>query len=270
MLRAVAVRSAPAMSSQQMQENRFEYKYLINEGRARGIRDFARGYLEHDRFADPNKDYTYPIYSLYLDDRSFYLCRSTMQGLKNRFKLRIRYYDDNPASPVYFEIKRRVQDAILKRRAAVRRESVMALLAGHWPSPSDLMNPSDLKARDALQQFCDLRNQLNAQGQVIVSYIREAWVTPENNTVRLTFDRNLSGQLWQNELRVDGLERGAHPKVGGVVLELKFTDRFPVWMRDMAHVFNLERCSMAKYVHCVTTLRPRAGLTEIPLVEAAL
>ena len=33
-----------------------------------------------------------------------------------------------------------------------------------------------------------------------------------------------------------------------VILELKFTDRFARWMHDMVRTFNLERCSVPKYV----------------------
>ena len=46
-------------------------------------------------------------------------------------------------------------------------------------------------------------------------------------------------------------QHGAHPNVGGVILELKFTDRFPRWMRLMIRTFDLQRRSMAKYVVCV-------------------
>jgi len=48
-----------------------------------------------------------------------------------------------------------------------------------------------------------------------------------------------------------------------VTLELKFTDRFPHWMRDVVHAFNLERRSVPKYVECVAAKkldRPGAGL----------
>jgi len=52
-----------------------------------------------------------------------------------------------------------------------------------------------------------------------------------------------------------------HPDVGGeVVMELKFTDRYPWWMHDAAQRFGLKRASCPKYVSCVTIL------DEAPLV----
>ena len=49
------------------------------------------------------------------------------------------------------------------------------------------------------------------------------------------------------------------PNFGGVILELKFSDRFPVWMRDLVDVFGLQRRSVPKYVECVNALGIHAG-----------
>lgn len=242
-------------SASKMQENRFELKYIIEEAKARAIRDFVRSYLEPDPFAKPEMNGSYAIHSIYLDNPGLSLCNATVNGLKNRFKLRIRYYNDDPGTPVFFEIKRRVSDAILKRRAAVRREAVLPLLDGHWPEYKDLWKPNDIKAYDALCQFCDLRDRLNGQPQVIVSYLREAWVQSDNNAVRLTFDRSLVAEKWERKLSVAGFKDGAHPDVRGTVLEMKFTDRFPDWMHSLASTFNLRRTSMPKYVHCINAIK---------------
>jgi hypothetical protein len=37
-----------------------------------------------------------------------------------------------------------------------------------------------------------------------------------------------------------------------VVLELKFTNRFPDWFKELARVFGLMQCGAAKYVDGVT------------------
>ena len=58
------------------------------------------------------------ITSLYLDSSALHLYRQTVQGIKNRFKLRIRFYDDNPGNPAFLEIKRRVTDVIIGFRNA--------------------------------------------------------------------------------------------------------------------------------------------------------
>jgi hypothetical protein len=241
------------MATHQLQASRFELKYIIDERCARMIRHYARSYLVPDENADPRNNCEYFVHSLYLDSPDMALCRSTIHGLKNRFKLRVRFYNETHETPVFFEIKRRMNDVILKQRAAVKRASVPHLLAGRWPDRSDLKKNDD-RSFGALKRFCDLQAMLRAKGKAFVSYIREAYVTANSNAVRLTFDREIRGGLYEGDFSLTGVKTWGRPTVGGVVLELKFTDRFPTWMRDMVAALNLYRLSMAKYVRCAQSL----------------
>ncbi|HEV8377593.1 MAG TPA: polyphosphate polymerase domain-containing protein [Tepidisphaeraceae bacterium] len=240
----------------QLQRSRYELKYIIDEVTARSVRDFARSYLQRDEHAIPAMGHAYPIYSVYLDSPGWTLYNATVQGMKNRYKLRIRYYNDNPKSPVFFELKRRVHDVILKDRACVKRQSVYELLRGRCPNRDDLLNPSDLDSYSALRQFMDLAGNINADGRTIVYYEREAWVTPTDDNVRLTFDRNLAGVRWDGRF-IPPKEGWYHPRLPGVILELKFDNRFPLWMRELVRTFDLYRVSFAKYITCTYWL-PRA------------
>ena len=74
------------------------------------------------------------------------------------------------------------------------------------------------------------------------------------------------------ELKLSETDDWVRPSVGGVILEIKFTDRFPVWLREMVRVFNLERRSMAKYVVCarqLVRLGVQLGRTVLPGREEA-
>lgn len=235
----------------QIQRQRFEYKYLIDEATAHSVRDFARSYLQHDEHARPEMGYSYPIYSLYLDSPGLTLYRSTIEGMMNRFKLRIRYYDDNPRNPVFFEIKRRVNECILKERAVVKRDRMHALIMGKAPDPTDLLKPHDLKSFSSLTRFCELGANIHAAGQVIVAYNREAWVSPNDDAVRLTFDRDLATAAYHGTLLN---KKWTRPHVEHVVLELKFDNRFPLWMQELVRNLNLYRTSFPKYVHCIEAM----------------
>jgi len=246
-----------------LQASRFELKYIVDECCAAGVRDFVRSYLEPDEYADPNKGNSYRISSLYLDNSDLFLYRQTVVGEKNRFKLRIRFYDDNPKGPAFLEIKRRVTDVILKEREKVTREGVLQLLDGKSPDRSWLMaNNGDPTAGKALLNFCNLCDDIGAAGAVYVSYQREAYVSPNSNSIRVTFDRQLLGSLYEQGTPLSLPTEGASPRIGNgdnVILEMKFTDRFPMWMRDLAHAFNLSRTSVPKYVHCINTMGIRPG-----------
>jgi hypothetical protein len=236
-----------------LQSNRFEFKYMIDERYARAIRDYVRPFLIHDEYADPKLGYSYSIHSIYLDSRSFSLAQATLQGLKNRFKLRMRFYNDDRDGPVFFEIKKRLNDVICKERVAVHKQCVPKLLRRRFPERSDLMHFTP-KAFDTLRHFCSLRNAIQADKGILVSYLREAYVTPHDDSVRLTFDRDVQSGHFDEHLRINRLDDRFQPRVDGVILELKFTDRFPFWMHELVREFNLKRCPMAKYVTCAVSL----------------
>jgi hypothetical protein len=238
-----------------LQGSRFELKYLISESVARDVRDFALGYLEPDPHADPARNCEYEVHSLYLDSPGLRLCKATLWGLKNRYKLRIRFYDESPETPAFLEIKRRQDDVILKQRVPVRRAGVKRVLQGYWPAQEDIMDVSP-RGQAALAEFCRLRDNIRADGRCFVSYHREAYVTPRDDRLRVTFDRRVHGVSYWGDGSLEMRARRVYPPIPGVILEIKFTDRFPVWMREMARHFNLDRQSMAKYVACMAALRP--------------
>jgi hypothetical protein len=243
-----------------MQSSRFELKYIIDENCARGIRQFISSHLEPDSYARPDMDNAYPISSLYLDNSGLTLFGQTVQGMKNRFKLRIRFYDDDPSHPAFLEIKRRVTDVIKKERATVTRDAVRRVLRGDGPRLEYLKgDPTNPKSGSALQNFCHLCQSIDARGMVYVSYVREAYVSPNSDQVRVTFDRQLLGSPYEQGSPLQLPTQGAWPDVGGVILELKFTDRFPPWMREVVQAFNLQRTSVPKYIYCINALGIRPG-----------
>lgn len=252
-------------STSKLQSSRFEFKYLIDEPTAREVRRFIRSYLEPDAYTVGREGIGYNVHSLYMDSDDLMTCRATLHGEKNRFKLRIRFYDDDADSPVFLEIKRRVNQVILKQRAAVRRSSIHRLAAGAWLDDCDLLKNDD-KNRNALYNFCSLCSTIRAKPAAYTSYMREGYEPPSSNIVRVTFDRELRAGRYRGSLSVRDLQRWAKPEIGGVVLELKFTDRFPHWMHTLVETFNLYRTSVPKYVECVTLVNN--GHSYVPLQGA--
>jgi hypothetical protein len=230
-----------------LQLSRLELKYVIKEDVALGVREFVRSYLDMDEFCLGKPNLSYPIHSLYLDSDDLKLYWDSINGNKNRYKLRLRFYDDRPNGPVFFELKRRMNDAILKQRGGVRRTSVEMLLAGHLPEPSHLLS-DDPEELVALQRFSYLMNSIRAKPRAHVAYLREAWVSRYDNSVRVTMDRHVRVvPRFQTRLSTHVQPT---PSVFGneVILELKFTGRFPDWFKDLTRVFNCIRCGAAKYV----------------------
>jgi len=238
----------------QVQTQRFERKYLITETQAQLARELVRCYLTQDVHAKTGHDgYSYCVHSLYLDSPDLLAYWAWMCCEKKRFKLRIRYYDESPDSPLFFEIKRRVDDCIFKQRALVRRSAVPSLLGGQLPGPEHLVdNGPDALA--ALQRFCELVHRLDARPVLHIGYLREAWVSSRGNSVRVTFDRRVCAGLKRAPDFSTQMPQTVSPFGTHVILELKFTDRFPDWLRDMVQRLNLIASGVAKYCTSVSAL----------------
>lgn len=83
--------------------SRYELKYLISSELALKVRDFVRQHLELDEFSEGQPDSSYPIHSVFLDSDDWKIYQRTVNGDKNRFKLRIRYYTENKKVPVFLK-----------------------------------------------------------------------------------------------------------------------------------------------------------------------
>jgi hypothetical protein len=249
-------------SGSRLQASRFEYKFVIDEPLAKNVCDFARTRLEPDDYAKSSSDRSYPVHSLYLDSPNRVLYQQTADGLKNRFKLRIRFYDGDPQGPVFLEVKRRISGVIAKQRAVLDRPTVRSMLEGLWPDPSQLLDDGRKdRSAAALQTFREGCESVGAGPSIYVCYRREAYVSPDSNHIRVTFDRHLMGSPFDWETSFVPPGEGLHPKVGNgdrIILELKFTDRFPAWMEELVQTFNLHRRSVPKYNLCIERmgLRP--------------
>jgi hypothetical protein len=234
------------MARDRMQRQRFEQKYILNEDRAQQVREFVANHLELDENGVGKPNYSYPVHSLYLDSDHLTTFWSTINGDKNRYKLRLRFYNDLPESPVFFEIKRRVNGCILKQRGGVRKSAVAGLLDGHLPSHTDLFR-ADPRSLVAVQNFLKLREQIQAVPQAHVCYQREAYVDPFQDAVRVTFDRSVLTEGRFTASFKTEMVNPSRPFGDEVILELKFTDRFPNWCRTLVEKFGLMQCGAAKY-----------------------
>lgn len=241
------------MSRDRLQLQRFELKYFIPERITGAVRDFVRAYLELDENSQGRPDHSYPIHSIYLDSDGLKTYWETVRGAKNRYKLRMRYYDDQPDSPIYLEIKRRMADAILKQRCAIRREAVPDLLKGRLPERSAILS-EDPKQVVALQRFCELVNSIHARPKMHIAYLREAWVSPNDDNVRVTMDRQVRASVERFPRLTTEMDRPVKVFDPLVVLELKFTSRFPNWFGHLVQAFDLERRSAAKYADGVANI----------------
>jgi SPX domain protein involved in polyphosphate accumulation len=262
------------MAEDKLQQQRLELKYRITDDTALRIRDFVSSYLQIDEFGSTRPNLSYPVHSLYLDSDDLRLYWDTINGTKNRIKLRLRFYDNRPEAPVYFEIKRRMNNCILKQRGGVRRDAVDWLLAGHIPEPAHLTSDNP-KSLVALQRFCERMTRMRARPKAHIAYLREAWVSSNDNSIRVTLDREVQCAPEFTACLSTKTVRPVYAFRPDVILELKFTvkgqkhslwdwgdsvdlnlnsnQNYPPWFENLARVFSLMQCGAAKYVEGIAT-----------------
>jgi SPX domain protein involved in polyphosphate accumulation len=246
---------------------RYERKFVVPEHAADAIRHFVEAYLPLDEHMSPDEPFGYRVCSLYLDTPSYALYRQSCDGIKNRYKLRIRFYNELPESPAFLEIKQRKTETVHKLRAVVSKRAAERVLRGEWISPQELLSRGDTSAR-ALAEFCECRDRLHAVGTAFISYRREAYVSPSAESVRVTFDRQIAGHPYHPDMGLTVPIDEAFVVVDGAVLELKYNGRAPRWMHDLVTHFALQRRSFPKYVFGVDALKMRknaVGAQSLPI-----
>jgi hypothetical protein len=243
---------------------RFELKYVIEEARAVAVAEFVSSYLSPSEHNGSGPIRGHPVISLYLDSPDFFFFRQSYTGHKNRMKLRIRFYDNEWKRPAFLEVKRRVAEVICKDRAMISREGVRQILCNGWPKNPYFAEGGELihgkRRQDVNEDFWRYANIAKACGAIFVSYYREIWESRTDDELRVTFDRYIHGSRYDGSGRLQVPNRGWRPylppylapfPMDGVILELKFDNRAPLWMFDLVKIFNLRQTPVCKYSACI-------------------
>lgn len=243
---------------------RREYKYLIDEAKAEQIRRYIDGICTTDPYA--KKTGSYLTDTLYLDTPRLDTYWATMEDSCDRYKLRIRGYPEAKGAPIFFEVKRRVNDAVFKTRGSIR---------GHWQRilldgiPSVLAEIGESQRR-AIDNFICHYHRSPMQPTALVRYAREPYFSLIDDYARVTMDRSLCFQpaedltLEPRDIPWTALDfplsqRSLVPGRSLVLLELKFTNMVPGWMRNMVQSLDLQRLAFCKYTRAVDMMRWQPG-----------
>jgi hypothetical protein len=227
--------------------NRFELKYLITLKQAEKIKCALGAYLVVDEHASSNGHYT--LASLYYDSPGLRCYRENLDGIKTRRKLRIRHYETNGVlteqTPVFLEIKQRV-DRVTQKRRAILPYSEALRLCNDRQMPD---HAADDKA--ILEEIYVFLWQYNMRPASIVRYDRQAFAgTDHNPGLRVTFDTSLSFQAHQLHLHEPPTGLPLLPPAK-VIMEVKVNERIPLWLTELIAAHNLQLIGMSKYCRSI-------------------
>jgi len=238
---------------------RFELKYVIPASLVPLLLERLEGIAEPDAATRESPRGRYAIHSLYLDGPTLPFYRAKVERAPRRLKLRIRGYPDDPSASVFFELKRKIGDVVKKARQPVPL-STWTQIAEDGPSLDDA---------PVLHDFFATMVRATARPTLLVRYERIGYQSLIDDYARVTVDHALAFA------ETDAFSLDADPRDwralddtrtlggvrAGVILELKFAERPPMWMASLARGLGLERRGFSKYCSGIEHLRlARANL----------
>ena len=183
----------------------------------------------------------YTISSLYFDDINNKALHEKLGGIRDREKYRIRIYNVQDTT-IHFEKKIKYRDYIAKVKVPLTRELTDELIAGRYDG---LYQPDKPLLMELYQQ---MKYQL-LRPKVIVDYVREPYVC-HNGNVRITFDKELRTGLHSTDLFNKDLQPVRAMENGLMILEVKYDEYIPEYIRAALQLEGLVRQSASKYVIC--------------------
>lgn len=184
----------------------------------------------------------YVIHSLYFDDYKDQSVYTTNSGLSKRFKWRIRFYDDD-LSYIVLERKEKIDSRCHKKSCKLTVDEYEKIISGDI---TDIVYDTDKNLIKELARDVMLYNYVP---KVIVDYERIAFVEEITN-VRITFDTKISAAYdFDNFLNGDYIRYYIQPSNQNV-LEVKFDDILPSYIKKIVESYEFKQTSFSKYYYC--------------------
>lgn len=218
---------------------RHEYKYFINTFVYHELRERFRHVLQSDK--NMVEEDGYLISSLYFDDPSNSAMDEKKDGTRFREKYRIRLYDHKD-DLIKLECKMKFNNYISKVWARLTREEYNRIL-------NDDYEFLIYRPEEVCRKLYAYRNAKLMKPVTVVEYLREAYVHPLGN-VRITFDKNLSASIGDLDVFHHDYETIGVPLQGMMVLEVKYDNYIPDYIRNMIHSDSMVKSAISKYVLC--------------------
>ncbi len=218
---------------------RHEDKYICSGRQLALIRTRLQSVMRID---EHQKGENYRIRSLYLDTASRRFYEESMNGVDNRKKYRIRFYDMNDGL-LRIERKDTVGGMKQKINHITNRGVTEQILSGEVVLCDDGL----------LGEIHNLQVTEGLRAAAIVDYVRCAYTYPTGN-VRITFDTNLACTGRCEDLFNENAALLPLLPPDRNILEVKYDAVLPGFISKMIDIGDLERVSFSKYVYAINIL----------------
>lgn len=226
-----------------MKRFRHEIKYLIDKHDREILKTRMKTILKEDDYTIDGK---YKVLSLYFDDYYNSSFNQVIEGISERWKWRIRYYN-NDSQYICLEKKYKVNGMTHKNKVRITEKQVL-----------DILNNKNIKIDNnnnkLLNEFyLNILTKL-LKPIVIIVYDRIPYVYNAGN-VRITIDYNISASNeFKNFLNKD-LALIPLIETNYSVLEVKYDEFIPDYIRYKLELNHLNRTSYSKFLKGLLMLK---------------
>lgn len=222
------------------QTYRYELKFQMNAKIAQLLKHRLSLLMDIDEFSK-NEDGSYYIRSLYFDDiydKAYY---EKMDGIVEREKYRIRFYNFDE-SYIIIEIKGKKGNLGYKEQDRITKEECLFLINGEC----DKIN---INNRKVLEKFINEMKTKHLVPSVIVDYKRLAFTYPIAD-VRITFDSDIASGGYNYDFFNKDIMLYDILDENEVILEVKYNDFLPKMICDLVNAVPAVRIPMSKFALC--------------------
>lgn len=220
---------------------RHEIKHYINIADYITLRQRLKFIAKQDSHVDDTGKYR--IRSLYFDNADDKALREKIDGINNREKFRIRYYNDD-SSYIKLEKKSKINGLCTKRSVRLSREQCESIIRGDIAWLKEAQDPL------LIELYTKMNNQ-QLKPKTLVDYVREPYIYEPGN-VRITIDSEIRTGLYSRDLFNENVSMLAAAPKGMLILEVKFDEFLPGIIQDIIQVNNRRSTAVSKYAVCRT------------------
>ena len=222
-----------------IEKYRHEYKYLCDAMQNAVLKTRVRMLLKQDPHTAGTGSYR--VRSLYFDSTEDSCYYDSENGIGERDKYRLRIYNEN-AAYIVLEKKSKSRQMTKKQSCRIDESICRRLMAGQNVTIRNDMPKEEKKLLTELQTK-------SLRPVVIVEYLRYPYVD-KNGNVRITFDENICSSNESTSFLESRISVRPVLEKGISVLEVKWDEFLPDYIRNQMQLNSLQWSSFSKYYLC--------------------
>ncbi|MBQ8189459.1 MAG: polyphosphate polymerase domain-containing protein [Lachnospiraceae bacterium] len=225
---------------------RHEYKFMITIPQSIILQERISTLMKRDSYGDERG--SYEIRSVYFDDKQNSCYLQNEAGTDPRAKYRIRCYN---ASDQRIVLEKKIkQNGMNKKLQQDLTKEQYRMLVTDSLENHQIGLPESFHEEPPLVQELLLRRQTQFMvPKIIVAYERVPFVEKVGN-VRVTFDQGISSSKDFTHFFHEDLHKRPIMPVGKTLMEIKFDEFIPGYIKEALEVGKLSQSTFSKYYLC--------------------